>query len=160
MRANETHMMLTQLLSVFPNHTLNDYATERWVVAMQEVDATAAKAAMEHWIDNQKWFPTIAEFKSLVLDQLPGLPSPDEAWRMVMDRIRDTYPGHSAALWMPPDAVKQAVDDVGGLRTIRFSESPARKEREFKEAYDERRRSAVQQQMRQALPQEGRRELA
>ena len=144
MNRKDTLMMLTNLLSMYPNHTLNDYATERWVEAMRDVPAQAAYTVVERWIDTEKWFPTVAEFKERMHDAASPLPSPDEAWELVLERVRSTYPGVPAPAWQTHLEIKEALNDIGKIWAVRTAEGDTleRKRAQFVRAYTRRRDAA------------------
>lgn len=108
---------------------------ESWAWVMDDIPFEAAKFAAEEWLRNHNWFPFPAEFREILANRLTGLPPVDEAWSVVMDRMRSTYPGQSSAPWTAPDAIQKTVKAMGGMGVLRMSSKPGLDALKFAEIY-------------------------
>ena len=157
-----TPQEITSILAVLKgtyNHRFEvTKATEAsWNMIVGDLDFHAVNTAIANWMmSGEGWPPVPTEVRKIVLDTSGALPSPETAWLMVQERIRNTYPGHPVDKWEVPDAVSKAVNDVGGIRAIRMTEKPEDMERRFRKAYDARRQA---RQVTLSLEESGRKEL-
>lgn len=143
MTPNDVTKMLAVLKSVYPHHPISDAAHEAWNMTMQDVPYDAAMPVIKQWMLTEEWFPTPAAIRKQVYQVLSPLPSASDAWLMVMDRIRNTYPGFQAPDWDAPKIVQDALKDIGGTWAVRQTDDTSRMEQKFRSAYNERRDSAT-----------------
>ena len=89
----------------------------------------------------QTFFPTVAEIRTAAANAA-GLPSPEQAWALVMSRWKATTPGLPAPPWEVHPAVLQATRDAGGMYLLRQMERE-KAERAFLSAYKPLRSAAL-----------------
>ncbi len=115
--------------------TITPATMDAWEMVMDDIPYDAAQAAAAHWLKHHKWFPMPAEFRDILVNALTGLPEPDDAWSVVIDRMRATYLGHPAPAWNAPEAIRLTVEAMGGLNALRVSTSPAKDAERFATVY-------------------------
>lgn len=135
MNRAEAAKLIAVLQAHAPNHPVTAATIEMWVWVMDDIPYQAAQYAVREWITYHKWFPTPAELRGIIAEALTGLPSADEAWRIVQERIKETYPGIEAPAWNVPRAITDAVASMGGTRALRTSEKPIQDQRRFELVY-------------------------
>lgn len=114
----------------------NPAIEEVWNMVLDDVPFDPAKSALAHWIKTEDWPPDPAtDIRQAVLDAQSPLPTANQAWAMVQQRIKDTYFPEKAPKWDVPKEVDEAARKVGGLRAIRLSEKPDEMRRRFEKAY-------------------------
>lgn len=128
MTRKETTQVLAAIISAYPNH--DRFASEQaveamvgvWASSFQEDDAKIVQLAVAKHIQTNKWPPSIAEIREIIMTiQCPDPIPPDEAWIAVTDLLYVDEYGHTTENL--PAMIKKAVDAVGWvtLRELRRS---------------------------------------
>lgn len=146
MNSNEVAQLIAVVKARYGNKfQANPATTQAWSMVLDDVSYADAMAVLPAWLKQEEWAPDPAQIRSTVMDRTCGLPSPDEAWQMVEERVRSTYPGQPAPDWSAPQIVQEALKEIGGSWAVRRSEKPEDIRRRFIGAYSHRRR--VENQM-------------
>ena len=127
MTVKETAQALAAISSAYPNH--DRFASEQavegmakiWAATFAEDDAKLVQLAVAKHIQTNKWPPSIAEIREIMLTiQCPDMIQPDEAWIAVTDLLYASgdFGDESDKL---PDLIRTAVKAVGwsNLRELR-----------------------------------------
>lgn len=127
MTKKETAQVLAAISSAYPNH--DRFASEQavegmatiWAATFAEDDAKLVQLAVAKHIQTNKWPPSIAEIREIMLAiQCPDMIEPDEAWIAVTDLLYagGDYGDQSDKL---PELIRTAVKAVGwsNLRELR-----------------------------------------
>ncbi len=128
MTKKETTQVLAAIISAYPNH--DRFASEQaveamvgvWTSSFQEDDAKIVQLAVAKHIQTNKWPPSIAEIREIIMTiQCPDLIPPDEAWIAVTDLLYVDEYGHTTESL--PAMIKKVVDAIGWstLRELRRS---------------------------------------
>ena len=141
MTRDETARLVAICLATWTTHPVAnvDALVTAWELALGDVPYPAAEAALGTYLREGRFFPAPTEIRALVLDATGAFPSGGDAWRMVLRRIRGTYPGQPAPPWEVPPAVKETVDQMGGIHALRMSEHPGADEARFLKLYEQNR---------------------
>lgn len=105
-----------------------------WHMSLADVPYDVAEAVLQVWFRTQKWAPDPSEIRGMAADRLLDLPEPEEAWGIARGAIACYYPGHPFSYAMP-EPVRKALHAIGGLHTLKMSESPGRDREAFIKAY-------------------------
>lgn len=148
MNQTETRKLLAMLRAQYQHRFIVDDMTELvWLGLLNDEPALPAeavyKAAMV-WMRDNEWPPQVRDLRDIIASTVGDIPTADEAWQQLCERIRVTYPGIPNDLPRLPDLICDAVQEVGGTRIIRQSEKPEDTRKRFVAAYERRRRVAVQ----------------
>ena len=117
MTKKQTAEVLAAISSAYPNH--DRFASEQavegmatvWAASFADDDAKLVQLAVAKHIQTNKWPPSIAEIREIMVAiQCPDLIPPDEAWTAVSDLLYAT--GDFAELPPLPELIKQAVNAV------------------------------------------------
>lgn len=115
----------TQILAILATNdrtgSITPATISAWALVMDDVPYRLAEAAAAEWLKHHKWMPMPVEFRDILVNALTDLPDPDDAWSVVLDRMRATYPGHPAPTWTAPDAIQRALQSVGGMEAVRIN---------------------------------------
>ena len=114
---------------------------QMWNMVLDDVPLEPCKTILADWFKTEDWPPDPAYIRNKVLDTTSGLPTPEEAWQMVQQRIKNTYPGMPAEAWDAPGQVQAAAKDIGGIYLIRQAEKPDAMRQRYEDAYRRRRDS-------------------
>ena len=127
MTKKETAQVLAAISSAYPNH--DRFASEQavegmatiWAATFAEDDAKLVQLAVAKHIQTNKWPPSIAEIREIMLTiQCPDMIPPDEAWIAVTDLLYASgdFTDPSNQL---PELISRAVKAVGWstLRELR-----------------------------------------
>lgn len=128
MTVKETAQVLAAISSAYPNH--DRFASEQavegmakiWAATFAEDDAKLVQLAVAKHIQTNKWPPSIAEIREIIMSiQCPDLIPPDEAWIAVTDLLYVDESGHNTESL--PAMIKKAAAAVGWstLRELRRS---------------------------------------
>lgn len=157
MNISECSKIIAVLSAHAPNHPVSDATVTAWSMAMDDVPYDAAQWAVREWLRHRKWFPFPSEIRDMLTEQLSGLPSVEDAWRLVLGRMRSTYPGHEAPAWHMPVEVRRAVEAMGGVHVLRMSQAPGIDAKRFAEIYGQYRERSLRET---CIPDLWRRRLA
>ena len=122
---------LNGLAAIKPGKDLTPAALELWWQAMRAWSIEEFTAAASHLARSVEFMPSPFHFEEL---RRAGKPTPDEAWRIALDRCRG---------WRSPretqDAVDACVAAIGGYRTIAHADIETalpHVQRRFLDAYE------------------------
>jgi hypothetical protein len=111
----------------YPNHFKDfdsdtfDFQANIWQRSLSNFTSLESKMAFETWINTEKFPPTLAEFKELLVKTVKpsALMSPERAWDMVSEAVR-RFGSHNQELAFKnfTDPIKKAVRNVGGWQKI------------------------------------------
>lgn len=135
MTEDEAVGLVARLVDAYPGAKVRDGTVAVYAAALAPFDRAAVAAAVATHVATSKWFPAVAEVLALVAEAVVGLPEAGDAWRLVLDRMRETYPGHPAPDWRAPVAVQRAAAALGGIHALRLSEEPSRDRERFVKVY-------------------------
>lgn len=106
------------------NNTSLDDVILSWSFTLAEVPYENAADALRVHMRESPFFPTASEIYGRVIELSGAVPTPGQAWEMVLDRMRATYPGHDAPTWDAPFPVREALRQIGGMDALRMSTKP------------------------------------
>lgn len=101
-----------------------------WKQLLSDIPCDALKAATLDFISKSKWFPSVAELRDASFGFIHRANGDEHdafsGWQEALKNSRIWYPGLSPAfskpvVWDDPRA-RMAVNSIGGLRAIKFSE--------------------------------------
>ena len=142
----ETGRVLAVIKAGFPDMTILVETPLFWAMALDDVPYAAVMLAVAEYGKHGKPFPPKpVELRQIAAEMLVGLPSPEDAWLMVEQRIRDTYFPDRAPAWGAPLAVQDAVRSMGGVRALAMSERPGADKHRFAETYGAYRERALRE---------------
>ena len=136
MNTTEMAKILAPIAAAFPNWkpSKETYEVYRWILA--DVPVEALKVAVWQLLSQPRQFaPSAGELRAAALvlvEEATGsrLPTPFEAWEMVIDYCRERRPIRNPL-------VLRAARQLGGLSAIGMSSNPAAERARFIEAYSE-----------------------
>jgi hypothetical protein len=139
MNISQTTLILRDIKEAYPMQPMTENTIQLWTRTLADLDYETTRNVVDAWIMSEEWPPKISQIRTAVLDTQSSLPSVDEAWRMVQQRIKDTYFPEKAPRWEAPKEIQDAVKAThpDGLRGIRHSEKPDEMRRRFEKAYTE-----------------------
>lgn len=137
MNRQDVGKLVAVCIAMWPNHPADniDVLVTGWEMALGDVPYDVAHQALAVYLREGRFFPAPSEIRKLAVDAITELPSGGDAWRMVLARMRATYPGHPAPSWEAPKPVKDAVQAMGGMHVLRMSEMPGADEARFLAIY-------------------------
>lgn len=142
MNKSETSEIVVKLMTAYPRQEITPETLETYCQMLGDLDAEAAmRAAVEH-MATSKYFPTIAEIRTAVVEAELQLPPTDEAYTEVIRRIRKV--GRDG-LWTSDlcPAVVDAVKAVGWLSMCN-STAPGVERAAFVKFYEAAKERAIQ----------------
>ena len=147
MTRHEINQLLTLLIATYPNHPVPDpdALVLSWEIGVGDLPYGAVKEAVVAWVrSSERFFPTSGQIRQLVIDDTGVLPSGPDAWAMIQERMKATYPGHPAPPWDAPECVRLALKARGGMEIVRHSEEPQILRAQFLKTYEIYRQRATQ----------------
>lgn len=137
MTLQEAGQLLALVKSRYPNANFGDprTAARAWEMTLDDVPYEAAESALRAWFKRDKWPPDPSELRGLILSAIAEVPESGDAWEMVRAHLRATYPGLPGPGFAGPEAVRRAVEALGGWHALRVSEQPERDRDAFFRVY-------------------------
>jgi hypothetical protein len=114
----------------FPNKTIELYGR-----LLADLDPEAVTRAVERLIMGSEFLPTIHAIRREVAEEKLSLPSPEEAWDIVL---------RGGIRYAAPE-VRDACDAVGGRWTVLHTDQLPTVRAQFLKSYGERRRTAIEE---------------
>lgn len=147
MNREEAGRLVAVCVATWSSHPVGDPAAlvTAWEMALADVPYPLGQRALGLYLREGRFFPAPAEVRALVVDQLGVIPEEGEAWRMVVARMRTTYPGIPAAPWAAPEPVRLAVEAMGGMHVLRLSDDPGDDQKRFFRVYRTYRQRAARE---------------
>lgn len=141
MNRSEATRILAVLRTVYSQQDADPDLDMVWAMVLDDVPYEAAMAAVTLYLKSDKpFFPKPGEIRSLLIEQLMHLPSPEEAWAEVMRAIREH--GSYRAPAFSCHAIHEAVSSIG-WREICMSEKIEIERAHFYRTYQAYRDRAV-----------------
>jgi hypothetical protein len=140
MNESEASKLISVLRAAFPSATISDETPMAYSFGLEDVSLEAGMLAAKLAIQQCKFFPTPSELRSLLIESLIGLPSPEEAWSQVMRAIKEH--GSYRAPVFSCQAIADAVGAIG-WREICMSETISVERAHFFRTYQAYRDRAV-----------------
>jgi hypothetical protein len=146
MTRSETAKILAMLQTEWPSQVVTPGRVALWHAVLGDLPYAAVAWALGEWLRRADCphFPHPGELRGLVADRVLALPAPEEAWQLVLRRLREVYPGMPAPPWTAPAPVQQAVAALGGIHALQRSEEPHLDRAHFYRVYAIYRQRAVQ----------------
>lgn len=137
MTRQEVGKLVAVCIATWPNHPVDNVAAlvSAWELALGDVPYEVGNAALATYLREGTFFPAPAEIRTLAVEAVAGLPDAGDAWRLVLDRMKATYPGIPASPWDAPEPVRKTVDAMGGMEPLRRSENPGADHARFAKTY-------------------------
>jgi hypothetical protein len=135
MTEEQTTKMLAVLRAAFPEMKVEDSTIIAWNMGMKDLPVDVVRKVVHDWILDEEWPPKVAQIRKRTLQSMTQFPTIDQAWRMVLNRVKSTYPGFNNDPWEAPQIVKDTLQAIGGIGTVRRSEKPDKTEEAFTRAY-------------------------
>lgn len=133
------------LPDAFPGKDFPDSSRALYVRVLSRYPIDLVEGAITEAIvaADRGFIPAVGEITNRLAERVADLPEPHEAWGMVLDRL--TVPAMHAAStpWDAPQAVKDAVKQIGGISALRGSENQVSDRKQFIDAYTKARSKQV-----------------
>ena len=146
MNTNETTKLLLQMGEIWTSIKTSDAAVKVWSRALSDVPLEAAETALDAYVRGVQddYPPKPADLRRMISNAMLNLPSPDEAWRMVIGEVHRV--GHAKTYFhdgqryrieptFPVVEVALACDSIGWLRIVNERDDKFLR-KSFDEAYD------------------------
>ena len=127
MNQAETEKLLTIIQRSYPNFFKEfdsdafEVQAKLWQRSLAEAEYRDVVNAFEYWLNTEKYPPTLAEFKPLVIryKNPQSLISPEKAWMVVDSAVRrfGSY-GQEQAFNTFSEPIKKAVRNIGGWQKV------------------------------------------
>ena len=120
MNHSEIIEILADVKEAFPMQPMEDSTVRLWTRTLGDLDFRTTRRVVDEWIMTEEYPPKIASIRNRVLQDTSGLPTPDEAYLMVIAWQKKNYPGIPAKeTWDAPQIVQDALTDIGKLYMFR-----------------------------------------
>ena len=130
--AARTKDIVARLIAAFPQTAMRDQTEGIYNARLGDLDSEAASRAVDELITTSTTFPTIAEIRNLVADEVLRLPTPEQAYASIMDRKGEVH-----------DLARRVADLHGGFFNLRTSETPSITRAQFLKTYAELRAEEI-----------------
>ena len=138
MAAKETvARVLVVLAAAYPRQNLPKETSQVYAELLCDIDDELLVVAAKQHAASSKWFPSVAELRSMALEiqaRANGLPTAAGAWCEVMDQVRAH--GYYGAPCFSHRLVGQAVDGLGGWRALCASTNQVADRAHFMRIYE------------------------
>lgn len=116
----------------------NAQAMQLWFMQLQDIPYKVAEAALNKWVAQNRWSPTIADLRQAASEIVSGeAPDWSKAWENVQRAIsRYGYNRQAEAMEFLDDATRETVRRVGWF-DICMSETPAVQRANFRDIYNQ-----------------------
>jgi len=156
----EAKKILYVLESAYPRSEFRPGTATIYCEMLKDLPHEVVSEAVRRLIATSKWLPTVAEIRRACMEIIEPLPSAEAAWVEACAAARAFTPYQSAQKEpaMSP-LTHKAVQVMGGIEAIAYSDQPELIGREFRRVYERLRESEmlVRQQgrvpIRTALPE-------
>ena len=110
-----------------------DTATAWWMT-LSDVPYAVAESVLADWFKTSRFVPDPSEVRNTVLALAAVVPTPEDAWELVLRHMREN--GHvGGTAFAGPEVVGQTVQAIGGWYRLRLSERPEEDRAAFVRAY-------------------------
>lgn len=160
MTGQETAKILAVLKAAFPRQVVELETVKVYASFLADLEWDVAEAAVRQLVSRSRFFPTIAEIREAVSEQLCNLPSEVAAWEQAIAFVRAPRPtvrcplacddgilgdgtcpgcqGNGTISQPPPPLqpeVQRALDFIGGTWTVRQGDNLSVLRAQFRDAY-------------------------
>lgn len=115
---------------------------EAWHMSLGDLPLEPVTTALRSLFEQSPFPPDPVDVRSWLLAKSGVAPDPADAWQTARAAIAAYYPGHPFRFEMP-ETVRQAINAIGGLHTLKMSETPAADREAFLRAYATYRKRAM-----------------
>jgi hypothetical protein len=146
MTLDESSRLVAQLAAAFPNAVIQRETAQVYSAALADLDPDAAQRAIVRIIATSRFFPSIAEIRSLVAEEACGLPDAEQAWLEVAAAVR-AFDDSDRETWWPEwsaPIIGEALLGVGSLWSLSISSNPSADRAQFARIYNSLRRRQVE----------------
>lgn len=141
MKDSDTTTIVAALVAAYPSQTIRQPTIELYQSALVDLDFNEALLAVQRIIKTSRFFPTIAEIRTNVVQERLGAPPPSLAWEIVEHLIETCYWRQHTGWEKMPNyehyLVERAVMAMGGLRDMQQSSSQSVIRGQFLRLYTE-----------------------
>lgn len=136
MTVQEAAALVALVKARYPQFPVADAeaAARAWQMTLRDVPYEACELVLGEWFRTQRYWPDPAELRNRVLAALAEVPDAADAWLLVLTHMRANGP-LSGVRFDAPEAVRRAVEAIGGMHRLRASERPEDDRRAFMDAY-------------------------
>jgi hypothetical protein len=138
MTPEDATLIVGKLKAMYPRQEVNTETVIGYVKFLSDLDAEPAMRAVDEHIASSPWFPSVAEIRERVAERASGLPHGAAAYDLAVAVCEKR-----GALADLPEAVRRALDHVGGTWALRTTEDPGVLRAQFLKAYDAYRRETL-----------------
>lgn len=149
MTENETRKIMALVAAAYQNFKLPpspvemDMMVNSWHLTLGDLPYDLVSLAMLDYQRSPAEFPpTAGQLRHLAIDRAAVVPSREQAWTMVLDHLRRHSYLDNTPLAAPAPVV-DAVRALGGLGSLRRSETPEMDRSHFFKVYDSYRERAL-----------------
>ena len=142
MTKTDVRNLLALIAAAYPNFKLPTDQNELlftigvWHQALADIPAPLVTQAFVDYQRSPKEFaPNAGQLRHLAIGRARVLPSPAEAWELVLRHIRSTSYVDPRPI-DAPEPVVQTVKAMGGIRVLRTSERPEMDRSQFMKTYE------------------------
>lgn len=140
MTKSEFARIAAAMKTYYPREALlpNDMAMELWYFQLSDISYRVAEAALNKWVANNRWSPSIADLREISQGILYGdLPDWGESWRKTQDAIRRFgYYQEDEALASLDDLTRDVVERLG-FRNLCLSENHEASRANFRQIFEQ-----------------------
>lgn len=140
MTKSEFARIAAAMKTYYPREALlpNDMAMELWYFQLSDIPYRVAEAALNRWVANNRWSPSIADLREISQGILYGdLPDWGESWRKAQDAIRRFgYYQEDEALASLDDLTRDVVERLG-FRNLCLSENHEASRANFRQIFEQ-----------------------
>lgn len=143
MNRAEAMRVFALLQAAYPRQELPDSTELVYASALADLDVVAVERAALALIRTSRWFPTIAEIREQVAEDLTGLPEAEMAWAEVREAIGKYGLDQTRPPWSCEE-IGEAVR-VMGWRTLCTAEKIGLERERWLKTYEKARRRRLRQ---------------
>lgn len=115
---------------------------EAWHMSLGDVALEPVLTALRKHFQESVYAPDPVDIRGWILADAGIAPDPADAWAIAQGAIRSYYPGFNKTIDIP-DAVRNAINAIGGMHTLKMSETPSEDRDAFLRAYATHRKRAL-----------------
>ncbi len=115
---------------------------EAWHMSLGDVALEAVLGALRRHFQESVYAPDPVDIRGWIVSDAGIAPDPADAWSIAQGAISAYYPGFNTKIEIP-DAVRNAINAIGGMHTLKMSENPGEDRDAFLRAYATHRKRAL-----------------
>jgi hypothetical protein len=120
--------LVERLIDAFPQTPMRTQTASIYVRMLGDLDGAAAERVVDGLIASSPTFPTVAEIRNAVAEEVLAIPTAHEAYASIFDRDR------AAEIH---ELTRRVADLFGGFYNLRTSDSPSITRAQFLKTYTE-----------------------